>query len=73
MASVIQLIKKRKGLRAEIARRCGIPRQNVLKWERVPRKHIKAVADLTGLPEKAMLAELDARWRIPAKELTEQS
>lgn len=70
MNSVMQAIRKRKGLCGEIARRAKLSgRQVVRGWRRVPLKHVKIVSEVTGLPEKVLRAEHEKDWRIPLKDV----
>lgn len=43
-----------------IARAVGTTRQNVQQWSRVPKKHVDAIAQLTGVPKHELRPDLFA-------------
>ena len=49
-----------KTTRAAIARHLGIKKQNLTRWKKVPPHHVKAVAELTGLPREVILPSMFA-------------
>lgn len=49
-----------KATRAEIARHLGIRKQNLTRWTKVPVNHVRAVAELTGIPREIILPSMFA-------------
>lgn len=44
---------------SELARELGISRQAVHKWQRVPRKQLRRVAEISGMPAETLRPDLD--------------
>lgn len=47
---IITEIRARRGAVTAIAKKCGVSKAAVSKWGRVPKRHLEAVSELTGLP-----------------------
>lgn len=52
---------KAAGSQVELARRLGIPRQNIYKWIQrgaIPRSMVSAVSEATGIPRQVLMPDV---------------
>ncbi|MBF0857625.1 hypothetical protein HKD24_00135 [Gluconobacter sp. LMG 31484] len=60
---IIIEIRARRGAVTAIAKKCGISKAAVSKWGRVPKWHLDAVSELTGLPVDQLRPDLFCETR----------
>lgn len=69
MATGMDLIRRQRGLTAEVAYGLGLTRAAVWKWRQVPAERVPAVERLTGIPRHKLRPDL---WNPPACACTHQ-
>lgn len=56
--AVLTEIMMRRGANRLISEACGLSTAAVSQWKRVPKKHLKTVSELTGIPAQDLRPDL---------------
>jgi|APFre7841882654_1041346.scaffolds.fasta_scaffold217292_2 DNA-binding phage protein len=55
---LLDLVFRKCGNMSNLARKLGLTRQAISKWDRVPLAHIKQIADLTGMTRESLRPDI---------------